>query len=428
MKSTGITFISLLTLLLSACSQGPASMDELSERYVKLVLALGEHDSGYVDAYYGPDSWVTDAKKMKLSAQQIAGQAKQLHQQLAALVDNDDEMEKLRGHYLDRQLVALQAHANAIASGKRAAFDSQSQSLYDTVAPTHAFEHFAQPLAELEALLPGDAPLNQRVETFLMQFYIPREKQDAVFARAIEECRSRTKAHIQLPMHENFTLEYVQDKPWSGYNWYQGNAQSLIQLNVELPIEISRAVDLGCHEGYPGHHTYNALLENNLVNEKGWLEFSVYPLYSPQSLIAEGSANYGIELAFPGEQKEQFERDVLFPLAGIDPQLAEQYAEFNRLKAELSYASNEVARQYLAGTLPAEKAIELLQTYSLYSPEKAAQRIRFFDTYGAYVINYNWGKDLVKDYVEQAKSEDERWQRFARLLASPRVPSSIFWN
>jgi len=85
-----------------------------------------------------------------------------------------------------------------------------------------------------------------------------------------------------------------------------------------LPSYIDSAVDLGCHEGYPGHHTYNALLEQNLVRNKGWTEFSLYPLFSPQSLLAEGSANYGIELAFPGDERIEFEREHLFPLAGLD--------------------------------------------------------------------------------------------------------------
>ena len=111
-----------------------------------------------------------------------------------------------------------------------------------------------------------------------------------------------------MPEGESFTIEYVNDKPWSGYNWYQGNSVSLIQVNTDFPIYISRAVDLGCHEGYPGHHTFNALLEKNLVNDAGWLEYSLYPLFSPQSLIAEGSGNYGINLAFPGEERVDLHR------------------------------------------------------------------------------------------------------------------------
>jgi hypothetical protein len=50
------------------------------------------------------------------------------------------------------------------------------------------------------------------------------------------------------------------------------------------------------------------LLEKNLLRDRGWIEFSVYPLFSPQSLIAEGTANYGIEVAFPPAERLQFER------------------------------------------------------------------------------------------------------------------------
>jgi len=96
-------------------------------------------------------------------------------------------------------------------------------------------------------------------------------------------------------------------------------------VNTDLPVRLSRAVDLGCHEGYPGHHVLNVLLEQRLTRARGWVEFSVYPLYSPQSLIAEGSANYGIALAFPGQAKTDFERDKLYPLAGLDPKTAAAY-------------------------------------------------------------------------------------------------------
>mgnify|MGYP002652973632 CR=1 FL=1 len=69
-----------------------------------------------------------------------------------------------------------------------------------------------------------------------------------------------------------------------------GGAASKIEINADFPIYTERAIDLGCHEGYPGHHVYNALLEQTFVKDRGWVEMSVYPLFSPMSLIAEGSA------------------------------------------------------------------------------------------------------------------------------------------
>jgi hypothetical protein len=264
------------------------------------------------------------------------------------------------------------------------------------------------------------------VNAYQDQFIIPADRLSDVFDAAIAECRRRTLEHIALPEQESFSLEYVTDKPWSGYNWYQGGAQSLIQINTDLPIFINRAVDLGCHEGYPGHHTFNVLLEKNLVDGKGWMEFTLYPLFSAASLIAEGSGNYGIDLAFPGDDRLQFEKRRLFSLAGLDPDGADRYYELLELLEQLSYAGNEAARDYLNGTIGRDEAVQWIVDYTLASPERARQRVDFFDTYRSYVINYNLGKDLVRDYVERGtESPEQRWERFTRMLSMPMLPSDL---
>jgi hypothetical protein len=242
-------------------------------------------------------------------------------------------------------------------------------------------------------------------------------------------CRSRTAKHIELPGGESFRVEYVTGKTWSGYNWYQGNAHSLIQVNTDLPVYIDRAIDLAAHEGYPGHHVYNALLERYLMRGRGWIEFSVYPLFSPQSLIAEGTANFGIEVAFPGETRMAFERDRLFPLAGLDAERVEEYYELLGLLQGLGYAGNEAARRYLDGEISRAQAEAWLVRYALMSPERAAQRVRFIDQYRSYVINYNLGQDLVREYIERrggtAEDSETRWREFTALISSPRLPSGL---
>jgi len=295
------------------------------------------------------------------------------------------------------------------------------------VAPTHTEAEFERVLAEIEQRLPGEGPLSRRYEAYRAGFVIPKDKLAAVFDAAIEGCRARTLRHIELPADESFTLEYVTGKSWSGYNWYQGNYRSLIQINTDLPIYIDRAIDLACHEGYPGHHVYNMLLEKNLVRDRGWREFSVYALFSPQSLIAEGTANYGIEVTFPDEERREFERDVLFPAAGLDSSQVAAYYDVAQLLERLLYAGNEAARRYRNGAIDAAAAARWHETYVLNTPERAAQRVRFIDQYGAYVINYNLGRDLVGAYVERRAGDDatRRWQEFARLISSPRLPSGL---
>ncbi|HMJ05298.1 MAG TPA: hypothetical protein VK474_03490, partial [Chthoniobacterales bacterium] len=272
-------------------------------------------------------------------------------------------------------------------------------------------------------------PLAQRYEAWRQRFIIPREKLDAVFQLAIKACRERTLAHIKLPPNESFTVEYVTGKTWGGYNWYQGNYRSLIQVNTDLPSYIDRAVDLAAHEGYPGHHVYNVLLEKNLVRDRGWVEFSVYPLFSSQSLIAEGTANFGKEVVFSPMERMKFEQEVLFPAAGIDPALVQEYYGVQAMTEDLGYAANEAARRYLNGEIDAAAAAIWLEKYALMDPARARKRVDFIDQYRSYVINYNLGEDLVRRHIEKrggtADQPEKRWQEFEALLSSPRLPSGL---
>jgi hypothetical protein len=405
-------------------------MNVIAEAYVKLVLGVGQHDSDYVDAYYGPAEWRQEAERVKPPLPELAGRAASLLEQVRGLPAGDTEIERLRRAYLEGQLSSAAARLRML-QGHRFAFDEESQALYDATAPVQTEAHFAGVLAELEKKLPGSGPLIDRYDAYKKAFVIPPDRLDAVFTKAIDECRARTRAHIQLPESERFTVEYVKDKSWSAYNWYKGDYRSVIQVNTDLPIYIDRALDLACHEGYPGHHVYNALLEHHLVKGRGWIEFSVYPLFSPQSLIAEGTANYGIEVAFPGTERVAFERDALFPLAGLDPARAAEYQEVMALVEQLAYAGNEAARRYLNGEIDAAAAASWLEKYAMMPRPRAEQRVRFFDQYRSYVINYNLGEDLVRAYVERRAAEggvvsaERRWQVFAELISSPRLPSGL---
>lgn len=434
--------VPILALLVSCATDQPspepapddplaaAALDSLAEPYVRLVLGVGEHDADYVDAYYGPPEWREEVRAAAPTLAALEAEARALVEGAAAVrvAPAADSLLHLRRDYLETQLRAVLARIKMLG-GKRLTFEEESRALYDAVAPHHDTAHFEALLAELDSLLPGQGEVAARLERYRAGFVIPPERLDTVFRVAIDEARRRTLRHVALPPGETFVLEYVTDKSWSGYNWYQGGGRSLIQINTDLPIYIERAIDLGAHEGYPGHHVYNALLEQHLVNARGMPEFSVYPLFSPQSLIAEGSANFGIEVAFPGQERVAFARDVLFPLAMLDPAGAERYFQVLDRVDALSYAGNEAARAYLDGEITGEEAADYLNRYALMSPERARQRVRFIDQYRSYVINYNYGQDLVREWVERqggtADDPERRWEVFTELLASPRLPSGL---
>ncbi|MBL4619390.1 MAG: hypothetical protein JKX88_04740, partial [Marinicaulis sp.] len=399
-----------------------ASLDNIAEAFVKLALAAGQHDPAFVDAYNGPAEWADEAAAQARSLADLENDAQGL---LISVARANADEPSIRGAMLEKQTRAALARIEMVG-GEVFSFNDETRLLYDVVPPDYDLEEFDAALAQIDALLPGEGPISERVEAFRNNLAIPTDKLQSVFDAAIGECRCRTLAHYDLPVTESFSLEFVTDKPWSGYNWYQGEFESLIQVNTDFPIIIDRAVDLGCHEGYPGHHTWNVMLERFLLKEKGWIEYSVYPLFSPMSVTAEGSANYGIDLAFPGDEKIAYERDVLFPIAVLDPAKAETLARLNDLRRKLAHARNHIAREYLDGRLSREDAIIMTMKYRLESRERAEQSVRFVDTYRGYVINYTVGLDLVEGYIDAGAADGrDPWAVFETLLKTPLSASDI---
>ncbi len=413
-------------------SEVEIKMNNAAEDYVKLVLKIGQYDPDFVDAYFGPEEWKpkeeideADSKaveNLNNEVDRLLNELEQLAQYKA------DELLTLRYRYLYKQLLAAKTRIMML-KGIQLPFDQETNALYDVEVPSYTNEYFQNIIDELDKILPGKGTVDERLIKFKNAFVIPKEKINAVFQAAIEECRKRTLQQIKLPDNENFTVEYVTNKPWGAYNWYKGNSFSLIQVNVDLPVYIDRAIDLAAHEGYPGHHVYNALLENKLARKKGWVEFTVYALFSPQSLIAEGTANYGIEVAFPGHSRIEFEKKILFPLAGLNPDNTELYYKVLELQNKLNYTSTEAARNYLDGKWTKHETIAWLQRYGLRSEENAERNITFFDKYRSYIINYSYGLDLVRSYIERnggtADSPVKRWRLFEDLLSKPYTPASL---
>jgi hypothetical protein len=422
-----------VALLAAGCrttSSSPDQLDELGRQMVRLGLTIGQYDPAFVDAYYGPDSLKpTGVPSSVFPKDSLLTAVDALQRSLLPFREPAaSDSVRARAEWMGRQLTAFGRRIR-IASGELASFDEEARDLFGVTAPVYSEAHFQGLVARLDSLLPGPGTVPQRVQVLANRFRVPAEKIDTVFQAAIREARRRTGEQLAMPASESFRIEYVRDKPWSGYNWYQGQYNSLIQINVDMPIFIERAIDLACHEGYPGHHVYNMLLEKNLYRDKGWTEISLYPLFSPQSLIAEGSANYGIEVAFPGSEKVRFAREVLLPLAGLDTTGTDRYFRMLALRSQLNYARNEAARGLVNGTMTEAEALRWLTDYCLFSPEVAANSVQFIKKYRSYVICYNYGQDLVRNYIEAnggtATNPTRRWQLFSQLLSTPITPADL---
>ncbi len=424
-----LVFICFVYGLIVSCKQkdnaveNTVDLNTLAEKYVRLALTIGQYDESFVDAYYGPDSLKPTNKVQPVFPRDSL--INEVDYLIVAIKDiqnkeANDTISNRAGWIVD-QLVAFRRRIKVVAEDL-GSFDEESKDLFGVAAPIYNEKHYEDLITELDTFLPGTGSVQERFQSLANRFIIPKEKLDPVFKAAIAESRQRTVNRYPLPVKENFTLEYVTDKPWSGYNWYKGNYRSVIQINTDLNIFIDRAIDVGSHESYPGHHVYNMLLEKNLYRDKGQVEISMYPLYSPQSLIAEGTANYGIEVAFPGDDKIKFAKEVLLPLAGLDTTGITLYFRALVIKGKLNYARNEAARGIINKTMTDEQALKWLQDYALFNAETAAKSISFIKANRSYVINYNYGMDLVREYVESRIKDDptpaNRWKVFGELMSN----------
>ena len=98
------------------------------------------------------------------------------------------------------------------------------------------------------------------------------------------------------------------------------------------------------------------------------------------------------------------------------------YFDALALKGALNYVRNEVGRGLINKTMDEKEAMRWLMDYGLYNEETAAKSISFIKKYRSYVINYNYGQELVKNYIESKggikTALDKRWELFEQLLSN----------
>jgi len=428
-----------VTLIFSASNCQIARQDKLNsiaESYVKLVLDVGQYDEGYVDFYYGPEQWrpepLDSSEVSEFPYDKFRTRATELLVELDSWDGSEsDELEKARWLFLKKHAIAVAARID-ILGGKALSFDEESKALFDAVMPVFEEDDFKAVVAVLDTLVPGSGDLQERLKTYRGKFIVPPEKVKLVMTTALDSARSRTRAHMDLPAGDSCWLEIVNDKPWRAFNMYKKNSTSVIQLNVDSPVRIDMALDHGCHEGYPGHHVHASVWEEKLYREKGWVEFCISPLYAPSSLIAEGIAECAVGVAFPGDETLKFEKEILYPMAGLDPNEAERYNRVQKLVDSLLWVVISVTRNYLDGELSKDDAMSWLTGYGLMTPRAAERILAVAEFYRTYVITYKLGKNLVEGRLRESTlasgDSDWRWQILYELMSTPQVPSGLSGN
>lgn len=375
-----------------------SSRPDSAREYIRLTAALGERDAQSLDYYYGPKEWVGDVKEHLPSFAEIAKEGQQL-------ADRAGE------EFLRKQARAVAVRASMLG-GKRLSFDEEAAALFDlpTLVPIDA-RHLDEIRLQIARLLPGQGSIVGRYDSFQRRLIVPQERMDAVMDAAVNECQARTIAHIDLPPEESIYTQWVQDRPWAAFSRYEGNSRSRVQWNADFGLTVDRALQLACHETYPGHHVHSILIDQTLVRKRQRLEFLIQPTFSPQSFLSEALASYAADLAFTLEEREHFQRNVLYPAAGLDASDASREFKIARLMDELELGQVVIAHEFLDGHLEFARAEEALEQEVLMA--HAAETLKYLNQYRSYMLGYTIGKAMARTCFDNA---DDKWKLLRQLL------------
>lgn len=394
----------------------------LVERYLKLGLRLGRHIEGLVDAFYGPAELqervsfepVRTPSELRSAARQLLAD---LDAGLALDARPPDSGTARRRRYLRAQVVGLETTAR-ILSGERVGYADEVEACYG-VRPRRVDEEiFVAAHRELERVVPGTGPLSERLIAWRESQAVSPDLLPRAVASLAEELRERTVRLFGLPEGEQVAFEYVTDRPWSGFNYYLGDLQSRVAINIDLPVLSISLAHLVAHEAYPGHHTEHTRKEAGLVRQHQYLEESIFLVGTPQCLLAEGLADLGLEVVI-GRRPESVVAEHLRALK--IPYDAEQVAVISEAGQALSAVrSNAAFRLYEDGADPGTVVDEVAR-FGLLPRQRAEKAVEFLldPTWRSYVTCYVEGLPLCRSFVDSDPS------RFERLITEQLLPTDL---
>lgn len=389
------------------------------QQFARLTLAIDQHLPGYVDSFFGPLEWKEEAEKEgKIPLQTLTGKTDALYADISSAADFDPQ----RKAFTLREMDALKMSLRLLA-GEKVSLAEEVTALYDVTPAWKSESVFEEAQRELDELLPAGENIPARMQAWNKSIEITNDQIRDLLPIIVQRLRNLTREKFTLPESEDFTLEFVTDKPWSAYNWYRGKYQSLIELNVDLPIPINRLPDLIAHEGYPGHHTELCIKEEKLINKNGWEEFTVNLINAPSCVLNEGIATSALDMIMSEAELTNWFRDELLPRANLTHIDADRLMSIVNAAGKTSGVAGNAAFMLHDQGKGEQEIVQYLQRYGMSAGKTAQRSVKFITNplYRSYIFTYHLGKELLSDLFKKGNRE----QYFARLLAEPVNPTMV---
>jgi hypothetical protein len=387
--------------------------------YIRLAFGIDRHLPGYVDAYFGPPGLKIEAMA---GDRPFLATLEERAARLLQSIPSDPDLTPQRRYFLHEQLVAMQTTLR-ILDGRPPEFLDEVQYLYG-VRPAWVDEStFEEAHGTLNELLPGSGPLSERVQAFRSRSRIPAEAALPMIRRLLNEFRDRTLRHFDLPPDDICEVTVVRDRPWMANSRYLGKGKSLLELNLDFPMEVWNIPITAAHEAYPGHHTEYAIKEARLYLLEGRLENSLFPGNNPSSLISEGIAKNALS-AIASESEISAILADCYARAGLRVSDGAIAAAFIDAYVRLESVSDNQLLLLYRDEAPDEEVIKYGMRYALTSNEDELRYLRFFrdPLSRSYAYNYTLGGKLIAAFLNRA---EDRTSAFHRLLSEPLTPTQL---
>jgi hypothetical protein len=392
----------------------------LAFRIDKAVRAVSEQ-SPFVDYYYGPAEWRAQvAAEPVRSAPELLEEATNLAEVFASL-----DLEPQRVAFLGKQLLAMQTVCEKLG-GATFRLDEELQRCFDLHLPLSRTPEvqFDHAWVRAEETVPGVGAVQGRIEALEQHVTLPAERADHLadlFQYALAEVRSRTQAFLELPADETISVQTVRGQLWMANNRFQGQARSLIELDLDSCTYLPGILTLATHEGYPGHHTELVLKEQHLYHEKGHLEQAIGLLISPQAVISEGIATLASEMLFSREEVGDWLAEHLYPRAGLV--VSPEEARWTSPTVELWMLVQRNAALLLQENHARQEIQDYLQQYLRLPAGQAEHLLAYLQRpfREGYIFTYTAGAALMRPWLQGA----DRQAVFTRFLTEPITPSAL---
>jgi hypothetical protein len=279
-------------------------------------------------------------------------------------------------------------------------------------------EAYAAAHRAIGELLPGPGPLARRWAEHRRVDEVP----PPLLLPALRALTGALRERVPwtLPPGEQVEYRLVADAPWAALHSWSGGGRSLVTVNRGVRVRWSQLPGLVAHESYPGHHVQRCRAE--LV---GSPERRVVLTCSPQSVVAEGAAEVGLDVLV-GPGWGGWAREVLAGVADVGGELAERLAPAVRALAPVRLdAALLLHDRRLPYGARAERARMHLERWLLVDPARAA---RIVDGLGAprwrgYVAAHVEGPPMVNSWLRGAAGPVH--ERYVRLLDEPLLPADL---